>query len=93
VQRWPVRENLMRLELARSESECASRPGGSDNVERCKELVRISHHGEESVLLLEDALVVFGPAAVGLWIAYGVRRGGHREHPPSRMHHHHDRLA
>ncbi len=87
VQRWPFRDNMMRLELARSESECASRPGGSANVERCKDLVRISHRGEEGALILQDGLVVFGPTALGLWIAFSVRRGGHdRDHRLHREH-------
>jgi hypothetical protein len=91
VQRWPLRENVMRLELARNESECSSRPGGAAYVERCKDLVRISHRGEEGALVLQDALIVFGPTVLALWIGLGVRRTAapEREHRVHREHHNH----
>ncbi|MBI1776137.1 MAG: hypothetical protein HYR63_12395 [Proteobacteria bacterium] len=81
VQRWPLRDNLMRLELSRSESECGLRPGGPANVERCKDLVRISHRAVEGSWMLQDGLIVFGPMLLGVWIAFAVRRGGHDREP------------
>ena len=89
--RWPVRNAMARVELAREEMACGNRSASPANQQRCRDLAEIVSRAELAEGYFLDGLVVFGPVFIVIGGAFWLRRGprgGPGDHHSSHHNHH-----